>query len=142
VTNTTQSHRPPLMIYDIENPQCLRVERSRERGDKIQQELSVEYSHCFRHIECIDGCRWRDCIRRCAPTAVWVALSATMPMLENSTCDAVRVMNRVILAVINVFLAYLRRTWYGIENAQLERLCCAVSRLLTHHDLVGVNRHA
>ena len=73
---------------------------------------------------------------------MWVALSATMPMLENSTSDAVRVMNRVILAVINVFLAYLRRTWYGIENAQLERLCGAVSRLLTHHDLVGVKREA
>ena len=54
-----------------------------------------------------------------------------MPILRDSTEEAIRVMHHVELAVTKVFLAYLKQTWYGLENAPLDSLYKSVSSQLS-----------
>jgi len=112
-------------------PGCLRVQCAPGRGEAIQTELSEEFAHCFRNVARVHGDRWHQFLRACAPTALWVALSATIPILRDSTEEAIRVMHHVALAVTKVFLAYLKHTWYGLENAPLDRLYESVSSQLS-----------
>jgi hypothetical protein len=97
------------------------------RGEAIQTELSEEFAHCFRNVARVHGDKWHTFLRACAPTALWVALSATIPILRDSTEEAIRVMHHVALAVTKVFLAYLKHTWYGLDNTPLDRLYESVS---------------
>ena len=111
-------------------PKCLRVQCAPGRGEAIQTELSEEFAYCFRNVSRSHGDRWHRCLSVCEPIALWVALSATIPILRNSTEEAIRAMHRVALAVTKVFLAYLKHTWYGLENTPLDRLYESVSSQL------------
>lgn len=53
-----------------------------------------------------------------------------MPMLRDCINEAIQTMHHVALAVTKVFLAHLKQTWYGLDNAPLELLYDAVSSRL------------
>lgn len=111
-------------------PPCNRVKCVKDRGYAIYNELEMEYAVCFRNVGRGRQLGWRKslyiCLQMCAPAAMWVAMSTTIPMLNKSIEDGIRGMEYVALFVTKLFLAHLKQTWFGIDNDALERLYCTV----------------
>jgi hypothetical protein len=108
---------------------CLRVECAHGRGSMLETELINEFVTCFRKVAIIER-KWAGCLKSCAPQALWVALTASIPILSDTTEEVIKSMDRVLLMVTKVFICHLRETWYGVENSELDRLYSSVSHAL------------